>query len=315
MSSKRIGFAASLAMLKDGIEFICTGRLHRNFFQFLLCLGLLFSLATPTTAAAVSSNGEFSGGISFRVEAPEPDVEKAVQDVTQDQIIHGTYSYEKEKILYGAHAAESSSAFREPPEPGKTFYKVAEKILAPRFFRESGDIGTITVRYIITPAGASASIVRIEAIFVDARRDVHASQGDVENAEFTAIKQRLEEIQGQRNSTENKVKEEARKQQQVEAEKMAISENAIRQAESSGNDTPETELALKVEDLRRKVERRVKSGGTPLKSAPFKSASTIQSLPAKAEVVVVVLTPYWYGVETEDGHRGWLHRSEVEPVP
>jgi hypothetical protein len=249
------------------------------------------------------------------VEAPAPDLERAVQEVAQDQIIHGTYSYEKEKTLYGAHAAESSSAFREPPDAGKVFYKVAEKILAPRFFRESGDIGTITVRYVVNSAGPSASIVRVEAIFVDARHGVHPSQGDVENAEFAAIKQRLDETQARRNSTEDEAKQAARKQQQVEAEKMAISEKAIREAESSGNDTPATELALKVQDLRRKVERRVKSGGTPLKSAPFKSASTIQSLPAKAEVVLMVLTPYWYGIETEDGHRGWVHRSEVEPVP
>ncbi len=41
-----------------------------------------------------------------RVEAPEGDVVKAVQQVTQDQIIHGTFSYEKERILYGAHSAD-----------------------------------------------------------------------------------------------------------------------------------------------------------------------------------------------------------------
>ena len=30
---------------------------------------------------------------------------------------------------------------------------------------------------------------------------------------------------------------------------------------------------------------------------------------------MVVLTPYWYGVETEDGHRGWVHHSQLEPLP
>ena len=46
-----------------------------------------------------------------RLEIPEADVLKAVQEVTQDQIIHGTYSYEKERILYGAHSADSARVF------------------------------------------------------------------------------------------------------------------------------------------------------------------------------------------------------------
>ena len=35
----------------------------------------------------------------------------------------------------------------------------------------------------------------------------------------------------------------------------------------------------------------------------------------ESEVLVVVLTKYWYGVETADGHRGWVHRSQAEPLP
>jgi len=27
------------------------------------------------------------------------------------------------------------------------------------------------------------------------------------------------------------------------------------------------------------------------------------------------LTKYWYGVETTDGHKGWVHRSQAEPLP
>jgi len=67
--------------------------------------------------------------------------------------------------------------------------------------------------------------------------------------------------------------------------------------------------------LRRRAEVRTVPGGAALKSAPYRTAATLQSLPAQAELLVVVLTKYWYGVETTDGHRGWVHRSQAEPLP
>jgi hypothetical protein len=74
-------------------------------------------------------------------------------------------------------------------------------------------------------------------------------------------------------------------------------------------------LQDRVHSLRREVERIVKVPGTELKSAPFRSASTILSLPAQTDVLVMVITPYWLGVETTDGHRGWIHRSQLESLP
>lgn len=290
-------------------------RLGRKHFGPVWCWLFLAGCFCGCAQALLNSGSDFAFGVSFRIESPQADVEKAVQQVAEDQIIHGTYSYEKEKTLYGAHRAQSSSAFRDSPGPGKVFYKVADNVLAPRFFKTSGDIGTITVRYTIQSAGDAATIVQIQAIFVDARHDAHPSQGEVETNEFAAIKQRLEDSQTQRQQAEQAAKEEVRKRQQVEAEKMALTEDAVRRAQSSGADTPVEELSLKVDNLRRHVERRVKTAGTPLKSAPFNSANTIQSLPAHTEVLVMIVTPYWYGVETEDGHRGWLHRSKLEPIP
>jgi SH3-like domain-containing protein len=34
-----------------------------------------------------------------------------------------------------------------------------------------------------------------------------------------------------------------------------------------------------------------------------------------AEVVIVVQTPYWYGIETEDGEHGWINHSQLESLP
>ena len=75
--------------------------------------------------------------------------------------------------------------------------------------------------------------------------------------------------------------------------------------------TPEERL----KDLRQQVERLVKAPGAALRSAPFHTASTLQSLPAGAEVLIVITTPYWVGVETHDGQHGWMLRDDLELLP
>jgi len=63
-------------------------------------------------------------------------------------------------------------------------------------------------------------------------------------------------------------------------------------------------LEQHVKDLRRQVERLVKEPGAPLKSAPFHTAGTLQLLTPGTEVLILISTPYWYGVETHDGQHG-----------
>ena len=70
-----------------------------------------------------------------------------------------------------------------------------------------------------------------------------------------------------------------------------------------------------VQDLRRQAERVIKAPGAQLKSAPFRSASSLKSLETGTQVVIVIATPYWYGVETEEGQHGWIHREQLEPLP
>jgi len=78
---------------------------------------------------------------------------------------------------------------------------------------------------------------------------------------------------------------------------------------------PGESLEQHVANLRRQVERLVKKPGAPLKSAPFHTASTLKSLDPGAEVLILIATPYWYGVETHDGEHGWLRRDQLEQVP
>ncbi len=254
-------------------------------------------------------------GLLVQFDAPEADVLKAVQEVTQDQIIHGTYSYEKERILYGAHSAGSTRVFGVWPGPGKAFYKVASRVLSPRYFKDSEDIGTITVRYVVKEAAPGAATVQIDAVFVDARNVRHSSTGNVESGEYAAIQAHLKNIQASRKEPEEAAAETAAKRAQSPAQQPAGPPHPEPVSDPSTPGLSVQELQERVRALRHQVELRVKDSGASLKSAPFRSSTTILSLPAQTEVLVVVLTPYWYGVEIEDGHRGWIHHSQLEPLP
>lgn len=282
-------------------------RHHAGAFAWSLCFAVLF-IFTPFSWAG-SDDGN---PLLVQIDAPEADVVKAVQEVVNDQIVHGTYSYEKEKILYGAHPSDSSRVFGGWQDPGKIFYKVAERVLAPRFFKNSGDIGTLTVRYIVQGTNQGSTSLRIDAIFIDARNEKHLSTGNVESQEYAAIQEHLRELQAQRTEEHNAEQEIARRREEADkAKKIA----AIEETAAASSSSEAQALERKIHQLRHQVEMRVMGSDVALKSAPFRSASTITTLPSQTEVVVMVVTPYWYGVQTEDGHRGWLHHSQVESVP
>jgi hypothetical protein len=77
---------------------------------------------------------------------------------------------------------------------------------------------------------------------------------------------------------------------------------------------PGETLEQHVANLRRQVERIVKAPGAPLKSAPFHNASTVKVLKPGTEVLVLINTPYWYGIETHDGDHGWIPREQLDQV-
>jgi len=84
---------------------------------------------------------------------------------------------------------------------------------------------------------------------------------------------------------------------------------------SLGQTSPEQTLEQHVQELRHQVERLVKAPGAPLKSAPFHTASVLSPLPTGTEVLILISTPYWYGVETRAGQHGWIYRDDLEPLP
>jgi len=295
-----------------------TGRYGRRrwtpgtFFSQPCCI-LIVVLCLPSFAFA-RPHTEDQPKLMMRMEAPVADVLSAVQQVTEDQIIHGTYSYEKERILYGAHSATEAHVFGPWQGQGTVLYKVAEKIVSPRYFKDTGDIGTISIRYVVQSADASASIVQIDAVFVDARNAHHASMGNVEAAEFAAIQDHLRSLQARRQQLQQNSTPVVAAAPPATA---TPATNAAPSADASDAPAPMTvaELQKHVDALRHEVELRVREEGAQLKSAPFHSAATLETVPGQSQVLIVIVSPYWYGVETEDGHRGWIHHSQLEPLP
>jgi polyhydroxyalkanoate synthesis regulator phasin len=288
---------------------------------------MLFLAALPLCAREKSAT-DYGAGLIVNVPFPEAEVVQAVQEIIQNGIIRGTKEYNKDEYITGANPATSTKVFPKWTENGKAFYKVRLKALDPRNFKDSSDLGTLAVRYVVQPQDEKHTVLRIDARFVeDFRHSAHPSNGSVESAEYKDIHDHLEALELMRVQTV-----EAQKEKDEQAAKMRVSypvegasgtvtqvvpTSAVNKSAASDGDAggaPET-LEQRVQHLRRQVQRLVKAPGAPLQSAPFHTATTLQSLPAGTEVLVVVSTPYWYGVETHEGQHGWMLRDELEQIP
>jgi hypothetical protein len=315
--------------------------------------------AVPMHQAYGKDKGKISYGEALIVNVPFPEaqVEQVVQDVTQNGLIRGTKEYNKDQYISGAHPADSTHAFPDWTGPGKVFYKVRLQAIDPRNFKDSGDMGTVAVRYVLQPQGDKNTVLRIDAVFVeDFRKIVHLSDGSVEGSEYKDIRDRLDAIdlmQRQNVEAENERQEMLQKKQLLAANgggaPAAVAGPSYSSSSSSSSSAasvpaasapvapapaaadpgattvaaqpttleqgPGQTLEEHVKDLRRQVERLVKAPGAPLKSAPFHTASTLNPLQPGTEVLILISTPYWYGVETREGQHGWISRDEVEPMP
>lgn len=281
----------------------------------------------------------YGEGLIVNIPMRAAEVTQVVEDVAQNGIIRGTKEYNKDEFVSGAKAASSSTVFPAWTEGGKVFFKVREQAIDPRNFKDSGDVGTLVVRYVVQPQGEKNTVLRIDALFEESfRHTVHPSNGSVETAEYKDIHDHLEAIQIMREQTleaEQERKDALEKKPGRADADHADSAGALmssdqdaseRQAsEAPVSSPPATEktasqtqwapgetLEEHVKDLRKQVVRLVKAPGAPLKSAPFHTASTLQSVPAATEVLILISTPYWYGVETHDGQHGWMLRDQLE---
>jgi hypothetical protein len=287
----------------------------RNLWAFAGTLFLFTLLQPRATAARANKDKSDSVGTGFSVELPyaETDVASVVQSVAEDHIIRGTYVYEREKILNEAASENSSNAFGQWQGPGRVFYKVRKNALAPRNFKDSADIGVITVRYIVRGTLGNNTHLEILAVFIeDGTKRVHPSNISVESAEFTEIQSQLQTMQRDRQRTETALAERRREEEQAAAAAKQTNEetSAYEAAESSLSS-----LQKRASELQRTLEVRIRNPDTELKSAPFHSSTSLAKLPVNSDLLVEIVTTYWYGVETVDGHRGWVRRDQVEPLP
>lgn len=290
-----------------------------------ISLSLIFVLTAMPLPAREKNAIQYGMGLIVNVPFPESEVAQVVQDVAQNGIIRGTKEYNKDEYVDGAAAVASTRVFPEKAESGtRIFYKVRLKALDPRNFKDSGDVGTLAVRYILQPQGEKNTVLRIDARFVeDFRRTSHPSNGSVEGAEYKDIHDRLDQVESIRQATVEAQKE---KQERAANDQLATPVTGGTNESSSSASAPDDmmttnaptmtqTLEQRVQNLRRKVERIVKSPGAPLKSAPFHTASNLQTLPTGTEVLVVVSTTYWLGVETHEGQHGWIMREQLDQVP
>jgi hypothetical protein len=245
--------------------------------------------------------------------APLSDVREAVQSVQRDHIIHGTRVFDKEPTLTDAQDVPSTSLFDPWQGPGEVYYKIREKAIAPRHFLESADLGTIAVRYVITSAAEDRTRVRVDAVYIEsAHKVVHPSDGSVEKAEMQEIKDALDSLQ------QAAIEAADARRRALSAELVKQSYTRQRDEESnrvSNAQTSEKDMQQEITSLRHELERRVKVPGVDLKAAPFQSAANLQALPALTEVVILIVTPHWLGIETPEGQRGWLPVDKLEPLP
>lgn len=269
-------------------------------------IGILLIALLSAAVGHAKDSVPYGQSLIVNLPFPEAEVTQVVGDVVQDGVIRGSKEYNKDEYVSGATAASSSRLFKDEPEAGRIFYKMRSKALAPRNFKESNDVGTLTVRYIVQSQDADHTVLRIDAVFVeDFRRVSHPSDGSVESAEYKDIHDRLDAL------TLMKTPPEPVQTEQSSQNELANAAASVTASIPSDSPSPQQH----VHDLRRQLERIVKSPGALLKSAPFHSATTLQPLAAGAEVVIVIVTPYWLGVETQDGHRGWMLRDDLELLP
>jgi hypothetical protein len=280
------------------------------------CFATILMVATSIgmySRGAVAKDSPTGAGLVREFSSSPEVVRQGVQSVLHDQIIHGTLVFDKEPSLTGAEVVTSSPLFEPWTGSGEVFYKIRRDAIAPRHFFESADQGTIAVRYVIVPVGADRTRVRIDAIYVESSHHiVHVSDGNVEKMEMKEIKDRIDDAEAAAVAAADA------KRRKESAE--IVHQTYVRQRENevtrlSTAESSEKQLQQQVEALRHEVERRVKQPGADIKAAPFQSAAKLKSLPGGSEVVILIVTPYWLGIETVEGQRGWIQAEKLEPLP
>jgi hypothetical protein len=298
----------SCTELKGNVSRSCT---YARVFLALITCTTFFS--TNSVARARSKDPQLGPGYTKEFSATVQDVMQALHDILEDETIHGTLIYDKQPVLTGAKVVESTTLFEQWEGPGQVFYKIRKDAIAPRHFLASGDQGTIAVRYVVIAISPERVRLHIDATYVETtHRTVHISDGTVEASEGKAIEERLKEIQSAEEEAyeANRRRESALLVKETQVRQMEDENSRLTAAQSSVQD-----LEQQLKSLRHELERRIKAPGADLKAAPFRGSANVATLGAYTEVVMVIVTPHWIGIEAPGGQRGWVPLEQLEPLP
>lgn len=281
--------------------------------SYLLAVALASLFLLTSRIPASAQKPLTTPGLVRELSGSLEEVRQAVINVQKDHIIHGTKVFDREPILTGAEDVNSTPLFEPWSGPGEVYYKIRRQAIAPRNFVDAGDMGTIAVRYVVIPVTADRTRVKVDAVYVEAaHKTAHASTGVVEKEEMKEIKDSLDSMQQaaldaadarRRTQSAELVRQSYARQREDESTRLTSLQDS------------QKELEQEISTLRHELERRVKAPGADLKAAPFKAAANLKTLSAFSEVVVLIVTARWLGVETPEGQRGWLPVEQLEPLP
>ncbi len=284
----------------------------RRRFSRATFLAISLFLVISSLCAAAPDQKKSDSTLLIELPAPEGEVLQAVRTIAEDGVIHGTQIFAREPILDGAAPATSVAYFGKWQGGGHAFYKVRTEAIAPRHFKASADMGTISVRYVVEGLSAMNTKLQIDAVFVESGGRASPSDGNVETSEFKEIQDKIRAIE-----YEKRKDAEGLKAREAFDAANASPEHQ-RELEISRLQSAQTSLQnlqARYHDLQHALEVRVKVSGAEMKSAPFHSATVLRPLPAHAELLILIVTPHWYGIETSDGAHGWISREVVEALP
>jgi hypothetical protein len=272
---------------------------------------IILTVALTLTVAEAKDKQHYGAGVSASVARPYTQVLPVVKEIADDGMIRGSSQYKGTDNLDGATSAKKADGFPAWNGQGTVFYKVRSDVLAPTHFLDTGDKGTVVVRYIVEPIDADNTRVIIDAVFnEDSRHRSHPSDGGVESMEFVTISQRFTAIDA------------ADKQRREEAEHAREHKRLLELQEAQAREQAQLDSAnAEVSALQQKIAGHEKGRRyrvrtvAELKTRPFNRAERLRDLSQGDSVTVLLELPAWYKVQAANGEQGWVYRLMLEAMP
>jgi hypothetical protein len=280
-------------------------------FSTLVLLLACFCLLLSPPVQAKAREQRYGTGLSVDINHPPEQVLDIVREVAADSFIRGTSQYKDTSQIEGAVPVTSCKLFKDWTEGGTVLYKMRAHTLSPEHFDESGDEGTVAVRYVVQPINANSTRLRIDAVFQeDARRTIHPSDGTPENGEFLAIEAKIKDVE----EKEAEAKHEASAAVQEQQIGKLQSELDREVADLKSIQSKQKDVEQQIADLQRNKAAHIRTSSADLKAAPYTKSKTLQSLTQGDTVTVLLQTPNWYHVLAPNGEQGWIYRMMIEVV-